>query len=253
MDTLRPRKRLKLYKALKIAYMRNNPKRQRKLLKRYGFILDSELSNPRETLVAYNPFEKKTILISNGTDTRSEKDLLTDFGLALGKVRTSARFQDTKNILNKAHEKYKDSQFVLAGTSLGGNLVNYASDPKKDKVITYNPAFTPGAVARPNVQNYRTQGDIISAFAPKENTTILKAPANQPAPQSNPESVLYSTIKQGALVATKTGLESVGVPPIPAAALSTALITTADQLIKKKDNLLKPHKISNIKGAPIYL
>lgn len=250
---LRPRKRLKLYKALKIAYMRNNPKRQRKLLKRYGYILDSELSDPRETLVAYNPFEKKTILIANGTDTKSEKDLLTDFGLALGKVRTSARFQDTKNILNKAHDKYKDSQFILAGTSLGGNLVNYAADAKRDKVITYNPAFTPNAQARPNVQNYRTQGDIISTFSPKENTTILKPPPNQPAPQSNPESVLYSTLKQGALVGTKMALERVGIPPIPSAAVSTALITSADQLIKKKDNLLKPHQISNIKGAPIYL
>lgn len=251
-EPLKARKRLKLYKALKIAYMRGNQKRQAKLLKRYGYVLDRDLSDQRETMVAYNPFDKKVLFVANGTDTRSEKDLLTDLGLAMGAVRTSARFQDTKAILNKAHDKYKDAKFVLAGTSLGGSLVNYAASPK-DKVITYNPAFTPNATARPNVQNYRTSGDIISAFAPKANTTILKAPANQLSPQSHPDTVLYSTIKQAGLVGAKTGLESLGVPPIPAAAVSTAIITAADKLIKSKDNLLKPHKISNIQGAPIFL
>ena len=41
---LKKRKMLKLYKALKIAYMRNKPKRQARLLKKYGYILDKDLS-----------------------------------------------------------------------------------------------------------------------------------------------------------------------------------------------------------------
>jgi len=249
---LRQRKKLKLYKALKIAYMRGNERRQAKILKRYGYILDRDLSDARETMVAYNPFDKKVLFVANGTDVKSEKDLLTDFGLGLGKVRTSARFLDTKSILNKAHDKYKDSNFILAGTSLGGSLVNYAAGPK-DKVITYNPAFTPGAVARPNVTNYRTQGDMISAFAPKENTTILKPKPVDNTVKTAPDSVIYSTLKQAALVGAKEGLSTLGLGAIPAAAASTAIITAADQLIKNKDNLLKPHKISNIEGAPIYL
>lgn len=251
-QSLKKRKKLKLYKALKIAYMRGNQKRQAKILKRYGYVLDRDLSNARETLVAYNPFDKKVLMVANGTDIKSEKDLLTDFGLGLGKVRTSERFMDTKSILNKAHEKYKDSNFILAGTSLGGSLVNYAASPK-DKVITYNPAFTFNATARPNVTNYRTQGDIISAFAPKENTILLKPKKEDVPKNQTSDSVIYSTLKNASILAGKEGLTTLGVPSIPASAISTAVISAADKLIKNKDNLLKPHKISNIQGAPIYL
>jgi len=250
---LKKRKKLKLYKALKIAYLRNQPQRQAKLLKKFGYILDKDLSDPRETMVAYNPFDKKVLFVSNGTDVKSEKDLVTDFGLAIGGLKQSARFQDTENILSKAQNKYKDANFVLAGTSLGGALVNALDTKPKDKVVTYNAAYLPNSKAKPNVTNYRTQGDIISTFAPKENTTILKPPPQLTPAQQQSDSVIYSTLKQGALVAAKTGLESVGVPSIPAAAISTGLVTAVDNLVKKKGDLLKPHKISNIENAPIFV
>lgn len=251
-EPLKKRKRLKLYKALKIAYLRNQPKRQAKLLKRFGYILDKDLSDPRETMVAYNPFDKKVLFVSNGTDTRSEKDLVTDFGLAIGGLKQSARYQDTENILKKAHDKYKDSKFVLAGTSLGGALVNAVSTPK-DKVVTYNSAFLPFSKAKENVKNYRTQGDVISVFSPKENTSILKPPPEPSKEQAQSDSVIYSTLKSAALAGTREKLASLGVGGIPAAVASTALVTAVDTLVKKKDDLLKPHKITNIENAPIFL
>lgn len=245
-------KKLKLYKALKIAYIRDNPKRQAKMLKKFGYILDNELSNPRETMVAYNPFNKKVIFVANGTDVNSEKDLITDLGLAVGGIKQSARYDDTKQTLTKAHDKYKDAKFVLAGTSLGGALVNYASTAR-DKVITYNPAFTPGAKARENVQNYRTSGDIISTFAPKENTTILKArkiPESEPKPPS--EGMIMNAFKQSALVGTREILTPF-IGSIPATAGSFAIVNAGQKLIQQSGDLLKPHKLANIQSAPIFL
>jgi hypothetical protein len=252
MDEIKAPKRLKLYKALKIAYMRKNPKRQAKLLKKYGFQLDTELSDPRQTLVAYNPFDKRVLFIANGTDVRSEKDIQTDVILASGGLKQSKRFEETKSALTKAKAKYKDSNFVLAGHSLGAGLVNYAGSGS-DKIVTYNPAYTPGMKARSNVKNYRTVGDVVSAYSPKETTTTLtKPPPPSDVGQSNPDTVLYSALKRGAMMGTKTVLEGYGVPSIPAGLASGALITAAESLAKKAD-ILKPHDLSNIKNVPIYL
>jgi O-acetyl-ADP-ribose deacetylase (regulator of RNase III) len=82
---------------------------------------------------------------------------------------------------------------------------------------------------------------------------VLKPPPELTPAQQQSDSVIYSTLKQAALVAGKTGLESVGVPAIPAAALSTGLVTAVDTIVKKKGDLLKPHKITNIENAPIFL
>lgn len=252
MSDIKQPKKLKLYKALKIAYIRDNQKQQAKKLKKFGYILDTDLSDPRETMVAYNPFKKKVLFVANGTDVKSEKDLLTDLNLAQGGIKQTGRFQDTKEILNKAHNKYKDAKFVLAGTSLGGALVNYAARPK-DQTITYNAAFTPNAKARENVSNYRTEGDIISAFAPKETTTILKPRKdNQPPKAKMPDSVLYSAFKNAAQV----GAREVLTPYVggPAAAVGGfALVNAAEKLINLPSNLLKPHQLSNIQAAPIFL
>jgi hypothetical protein len=252
MDDVKQPKNLKLYKALKIAYIRNNQKLQAKKLKKFGYILDKDLSDPRETMVAYNPFKKKVLFVANGTDIKSEKDILTDVILAQGGIKQTPRFDDTKAILNKAHEKYKDAKFVLAGTSLGGALVNYAARPK-DQTVTYNAAFTPGAKARENVENYRTEGDLISVFAPKKTTTILKAPKdNQPPKAKIPDSVLYSAFKNAAQVGAREVLTPyVGAPLATAGGF--ALVNTAEKLINRAGNLLKPHQLSNIQSAPIFL
>jgi hypothetical protein len=250
---LNPRKRLKLYKALKIAYMRGNQKRQRKILKRYGYRLDTDLSNPRETLVAYNPFDKKVLFVSNGTDKRSEKDLITDVGLAIGGLKQSERFMDTKDILTKAKDKYKGSKFVLAGSSLGGSLVNSVASPT-DKVLTYNTAYLPRSKAQPNVKNYRTSGDVVSYFSPKENTTILKpppTPAQKPA-QPN-DNVVFSTLKQVALAGAREGLTKAGFSAIPATAGAMGLLQATEALANRAGNLLKVHSIENIKGQPIFV
>jgi hypothetical protein len=260
MDNVKTPKKLKLYKALQIGYIRNNPKRQAKMLKKFGYILDNELSNPRETLVAYNPFKKKVLFVANGTEFKNtgsnqagkEKDLLTDFVLAQGAIKQTERYKDTKDILTKAKDKYKDAKFVLAGASLGGNLVNYAAE-SKDKVVTHNAAFSPNVKARENVQHYRTEGDIISTFAPKENTIILKAKSKTDTPKTKaPDSVLYSAFKQGTAAAARDVLTPY-IGPFAGTLVGSGLVKAAEKLIELPGNLLKPHDLSNIRGTPIFL
>lgn len=178
--TKRPRK-LRLYNALKAGYARN-PKRAAKYLKKFGYIVDNELSDSREFITAYSPFENKIIHISNGTNPYSPKDLATDLLTGLGSFKDTARYKDEKNALTKAREKYKDAQVVLAGHSLAGQVLhNIASPSKGDRAYAYNPAYAPNQKVREGFQNYRTEGDIFSVFAPRQNTQTLDNPHNQVA------------------------------------------------------------------------
>jgi hypothetical protein len=178
MDSLvkKPRK-IRLYNALRAGYLRN-AKRQQKYLKKFGYVLDKELTNPRETIVAYSPFDKKVLFISNGTDVTSAEDLANDALILLGSQKESGRVKDEKQLLTKAREKYKDAKLVMASHSLGAQ-VQHNTAPSSADVYTYNLAYSFNQKVRPNFKNYRTQGDIISTFAPKANTTTFPNPAPQ--------------------------------------------------------------------------
>jgi len=168
-----PRKdrRLKLGKALQIGYLRDERK-QAKALGRFGYMLDNRLSDGRQTLVAFNPKENQVLFVANGTDPKSSKDLETDLLTITGGLKQTRRYDETKAAYNAAKQKYKGAQFVDVGHSLAGGLVNAVASGN-DTVYTYNAAFAPNQKARANVQNYRTAGDVVSLFAPKETTTQL--------------------------------------------------------------------------------
>jgi hypothetical protein len=167
--------KLSLYKAIKIGGLRDEQKQQ-KALNKYGFQLDTRLSNGRQSLVAYNPAKNNVLFIENGTDTSSRKDILTDLVLATGNLKSTQRYKETKQVYDAAKSKYKNASFTDVGSSLGGALVNYVSKPD-DKVILYNAAFTPNQLVRQHVQNYIVKDDPISVYVPRnENTTILPNP-----------------------------------------------------------------------------
>lgn len=181
MDSLvKKPKRLRLYNAIRAGYLRNE-RRQARYLKKYGYILDNELTNPRESIVAYSPFDKKLLYISNGTDFTNVEDVANDAVLVGGNQKNSYRNMKERDILTKAREKYKGAKLVMASHSLGGQIQHNIA-PSNAEVYTYNPAFAMNQKARPNFNNYRTEGDIVSVFSPKENTTTL--------PNPNPRSVL---------------------------------------------------------------
>jgi hypothetical protein len=171
---LKKPKKIRLYNALKAGYMRNE-KRQAKYLKKFGYILDNELTNARENIVAYNPFDKKLLYISNGTDLRSAEDLGNDALILVGSQKESGRVRDEKQLLTKAREKYKGAKLVMASHSLGGQIQHNIA-PSSADVYTYNPAYSFNQKMRPNFKNYRTEGDVVSAFAPSQNTTVLENP-----------------------------------------------------------------------------
>lgn len=173
MDIITPKK-LNLYKALEIGYLRNEQK-QKKRLKRFGYRLMPELTT-REHVVAFNPTNQKLLYISNGTDFSNSVDVQNDILGAVGGQKLSRRREEEKNTLLKAKKELKPSSTTLVSHSLGSQYTNYIASPD-DRVIQVNPYYTVGAKARPNVENYRTKMDIVSAFAPKENTTLI--PSNK--------------------------------------------------------------------------
>jgi len=165
-------KDLSLFQALNAGYKRDLGKAQKKLSK-HGYVVDTDLSDSRERVVAYNKDKGKLLFIENGTDPTNMKDLKTDVGLGLGKLPQDKRVADAKNALVKAKEKYKAvNGTVLVGHSLGGGITNSIAGGG-DKVINYNPAYTVGQTSRKNVENYRTKGDVVSVFAPSSNTKVL--------------------------------------------------------------------------------
>jgi hypothetical protein len=171
---LRKPKKLSLYKALQIGYLRNERK-QKKRLKRFGYILDPTLTN-NEHLVAYNPISKKVIFVSNGSQTNPIKQPIQFYkdwigtniaGTGLNRIKKTPRYIRDNQTYLAAKNKYKDSKFVLAAHSLGGGTVARIAKPE-DTAITLNAALI-NQKPRANVQNYRVAGDIVSIL---ENDAI---------------------------------------------------------------------------------
>lgn len=190
MDIITP-KRLNLYKALEIGYLRNEAK-QKKRLKRFGYRLVPDLTT-REHVVAFNPVNKKLLYISNGTDFGNSVDVQNDILGLVGGQSQSRRREEEKNTLLKAKQMYNPSQTTLVSHSLGSQYTNYIASPQ-DHVIQYNPYYTAGAKARKNVDNYRTKMDVVSTFAPSENTHLIKNDSINPVASHNIENIRNAPI-----------------------------------------------------------
>jgi len=173
---------LSLHKALKIGYLRNEDE-QRAKLKRFGYVLDSELSDGKQHVVAYNPATKKAIYIINGSSTdlvgnpeQVWKDWRTNLAnIPTGTLGYTPRYLEEKRIYDKIQKKYTDSKIVLAGHSQSGATVNKLTE-KGDQGYTLDPALI-NNTENPNVRNYRVEGDIVSAFANPKTIQTLPNPS----------------------------------------------------------------------------
>lgn len=239
----KPKKKLKLYKALKIGYLRNE-KRQAKVLKKFGYVLDKDLTN-RERMVAFNPYTKKVLFVENGTDPRNPYDIANDISLAAGRIKKTGRFKRAKNTLNIAHDRYKDYKFTLAAHSLGGNIANYIA-PKTDKVINYNAAYSPFVRPRENVKNFRVASDPISAFSPQGNTTELKIPKQEKEIKPQQNKLLRPSPKE------KEPKQETKVQGNAIQSNEPATEYTAE-IVGSALNPLRGHNLENIRNTNIFL
>jgi len=125
--------------------------------------LDKELSGER-VQVYHNPKTNHTIINHRGT--KGLQDVITDIRLLFGD-KSSERFQHFKEVSEKAHEKYKDSNITQVGHSLGAQLAKEANVKRNDETVTYNGATTPLDLfnqQKSNEYNIRTSIDPISAI-----------------------------------------------------------------------------------------
>jgi hypothetical protein len=152
---------INLYDAINSSYGDTN---SIKKIEKKGYIKDNELSNHNES-VFYNPQSKK--LLYNVSGSHNSKDwLVTDFGLALGRLKGTSRYEEAEKVLNKAKAKYSPKETTLTGHSLSGPIINGIADKGKgDKVYSLNGAYTIGQKTRNpngNFHNYRVEGDLVS-------------------------------------------------------------------------------------------
>lgn len=157
---------------LKLGY--KTEKKQGKVMNKYGYKIDNELSNENQQ-VYYNPDKKK--LLYNVTGTHNLADKITDVKLAFGGLKNTERYKSAENTLQKAKDKYKENKVVITGHSLGGSIGNYIKKPD-DELFALNSGVTLGQTTKGgNAKNYRVQGDVISGLgANQKNMTTLPSP-----------------------------------------------------------------------------
>jgi hypothetical protein len=165
-----------IYAVLSSVAYKANLQEKYKQLKKYGlnrdyFIL-RQFTNKNITAF-YDFINKKIIIAFRGTDSTNKTgllydDLLTDIFLGLGLLRTTKRFVESKNILEKAIKKYGKKNITLTGHSLGAAIADYLSSIYKIPAITYNTGSTPiSVIDNPLAKRYTTGNFDILSFSDK--------------------------------------------------------------------------------------
>jgi protein involved in sex pheromone biosynthesis len=137
-------------------------------------------------MVAYNPRTNKVIYVSNGSDSNplNFRQFAKDWGQTnlggtlTGEIKNTLRYKQEEEAYNKTRQKYQNAKVVLVGHSLSGGIVSRIAKAD-DRAITLDPALI-NQKPRPNVENYRVRGDIVSTFS--NDTTTLPNPSNYPNP-----------------------------------------------------------------------
>jgi hypothetical protein len=157
-----------LHEVLKLSYA--DKEKQQQGLKQHGYNYDSRFSNDNHQ-VYYNP--KKQKLLFSVTGTHNLKDWGTNAYLAMGKLKSTSRYQESDRALKEAKALYNPRKVSITGHSQSGATASYIAQPS-DKVFTLDKATTIGQGYRPNEKAYRTSGDIVSILGVhNKNMTTL--------------------------------------------------------------------------------
>jgi hypothetical protein len=173
-------RKLSLYKGLKIGYL-SNEKKKAKRLKKYGYILDKELTDNQHT-VAYSPFTGKVLFINNGSEANplNTGQFLKDwrsniFNVPTGTFAYTPRYEEDKSAYLKAKKKYDNKPVQFLAHSQGAISVNELASGK-DTAKTYNGALVKQK-DNPRVENYRNSRDVVSMFSnPADMKTLYQQP-----------------------------------------------------------------------------
>jgi hypothetical protein len=178
---LRKIKKLSLYKALKVGYLRNE-KKQAKRMKRFGYIVDKDLTN-NERMVAYNPTTRKVVFVENGSSVNPfSPQFYEDWqnniqNVTTGTFEYTPRFQAAKSAYLKTKQKY-EAPVTLVGHSQSAITVNDLTG-KNDKGYTLNGALIKQK-DNPHVTNYRIKNDIVSALSNPNDMRTLQGESKNP-------------------------------------------------------------------------
>jgi hypothetical protein len=181
MRRLRKIKKLSLYKALQLGYLRSE-KKQAKRLKRFGYVIDNELTN-NERMVAFNPTSKKVIFVENGSSTNPfSPQFYEDWqnniqNVTTGTFQYTPRYQAAKSAYLKTKQKY-EAPITLVGHSQSAITVNDLTG-KNDRGYTLNGALVKQK-DNPQVTNFRIKNDIVSAFANPQDMRTLSGQSKNP-------------------------------------------------------------------------
>jgi hypothetical protein len=143
---------------IQASYSRNTPARE--IGKKYGYVLDDDLSNAEQKVFLDKNKNPKIVF----TGSRKGMDALTDLAILGGVAGLTPRFQNSSKLVDKVKQKYKNRPITAIGDSLGGTLAESVGG-KVDKVITTSKGvglFGIGKKIRSNQTDIRASNDVIS-------------------------------------------------------------------------------------------
>ena len=141
-----------------------------------GYDLDPELSNHNQQ-VYYNKNNKK--LLYSVTGTHNLADVGTDIMLGLGRIKNTNRYKEADDTLKKAKTKYGVDNATIASHSLGGSIGGLIGSGN-DTIYSLDKGAV-GQKTRPNENNLRTQGDLVSIFSRNDKNTTNFINPNEPS------------------------------------------------------------------------
>jgi len=172
-----------------LSWIAYQPMQQKyKALRKYGldqvYFLLPKYTDINNT-VFYNYKTQHIILAVRGTDGSNQlgkrnDDLKTDLQLALGKLKFTKRYLDSKAVLNRIIADFPQIRIILTGHSLGAAIADQLSIDYKLFCVLFNTGSSPLSVSRnPLATRYTTNRpleaeiDILSLSDAVYNPSIL--------------------------------------------------------------------------------
>jgi hypothetical protein len=149
----------KLNSLLKASYKNNDE--AGKIADKNGYKIDRELSTNQHKVFVDGRGNPNVIY--RGTQTLN--DVFTDGALALGMIKNTTRFDQSKKLMDNVKSKYQNKYITTAGHSLGGSL---AESVGGDKVVTVNKGAGIDNLLKKRKSNQtdiRAGGDLVSALS----------------------------------------------------------------------------------------